>query len=226
MSDYIFLESTCISPTFAADVHVLVASLAGFDVDSSLASLTPAETERASMIRHAKRRAQFVRGRSLLRTALQDWPGCRATGWEVVLESGVPIVRGAGAPSVSLAHSEDIVICAVANHPVGVDVEYRRDRDYDALAAAICSQREWLDYEAQVEAKRVERFYALWVLKEALFKCFRPMTVADVPEISFGQQILCAGAALKLFKPAAGYEGGVALSASAPMRLELKHVDE
>jgi phosphopantetheinyl transferase len=71
-----------------------------------------------------------------------------------------------GGPSVSLSHSGDIVVCAVAESAVGVDVEVASPRDIEAVAERYFTPAEnrWL------AGADPQRFRMLWVLKEAYLK--------------------------------------------------------
>jgi 4'-phosphopantetheinyl transferase len=75
--------------------------------------------------------------------------------------------------SFSLSHTRDLVVCGVSDAAagVGVDAEQRRPR---ASASAI-AQRFFCPEESQAlervsPARRSDRFWALWTLKEALVK--------------------------------------------------------
>jgi 4'-phosphopantetheinyl transferase len=113
-----------------------------------------------------RRRAEHLAGRALLRAALQDWTGEPALSHTLRVDAnGRP--ECVGGPELSVAHSGGVVVCALApGARIGVDVELPVDRrTVDGIAERYFSAEEsrWI-------ASRPERFYMLWVLKEAHLK--------------------------------------------------------
>lgn len=130
-------------------------------------SLPPQEIERAGRYTSGQRRQQYTTSRALLRALLADHTGRPPSSFELIAdERGKPIcVDG---PAVSISHSGDIVACAVCDAgDIGIDVEFaHRSRDVDAIA-----QRYFCREEAEwLAAEPADRFYMLWVLKEAWLK--------------------------------------------------------
>ena len=129
--------------------------------------LQPQEIERAGRYKSDPRRLQYTASRALLRALLADHTNRPPCSFELVAdERGKPIcVDG---PAVSISHSGDIVACGVCDAgDIGVDVEFSgRTRDVDAIAQRyFCREEaEWLAGEP------ADRFYMLWVLKEAWLK--------------------------------------------------------
>lgn len=98
----------------------------------------------------------------------QDWRVSRALAAWLRGQAGV----AADAP-VSLSHSRAHAL--VAHGPpglaLGVDLERCAPRDVPALASWVCTDAERrMLHEARDPAARLERFYLLWTLKEALVK--------------------------------------------------------
>ncbi len=114
-----------------------------------------------------KRRQEFLCGRSLLRRMLEERTGALAASHQISLgEAGKPeCVDG---PAISITHAGDRVACCVAdNGEVGVDLEVvAKRRDPMKLANKFFSKEEsdWL------RTQPVDRFFMLWVLKEAYVK--------------------------------------------------------
>jgi hypothetical protein len=92
-----------------------------------------------------------------------DWvftPGPRGKPL-AILADGTP------GPHISLSHTPGLVACALSPaHPVGIDVERHRPRDFAALAAYAFGPRE----RAFVAAGGMATFYKIWTLREALAK--------------------------------------------------------
>jgi len=81
-------------------------------------------------------------------------------------ESGKP--RCVDGPAVSITHAGDYVACSIAEHgDIGIDLEVVNERrDTSKVASKFFSDEEagWL------ETQPADRFYMLWVLKEAYVK--------------------------------------------------------
>lgn len=130
--------------------------------------LTPAETERAQAMQSAARRAQFLAGHWQARRLAADAFGGEAGDWRWQAGQGAPRLRHAGGRllHVSLSHSGDWLAVAVAESPVGVDVEHpRRERDWLALAGFALAREEADAIAAAGDVAAA--FHRYWTLKEA-----------------------------------------------------------
>jgi len=131
------------------------------------ALVTQEDRQRLAPQMHARRRGEYLAGRALLRHALARYMGRDAASLTIrVTPDGKPeCVDG---PAVSVSHSGDLVVCAVAERgAVGIDVETGPRR---APVAAIAdryftpAEAHWLSSDPE------RRFRMLWVLKEAYLK--------------------------------------------------------
>lgn len=89
----------------------------------------------------------------------------------------------------NVSHSKDLGLCALADAPVGADIEVIRPRK-PGLPRYAFNDREYAWYEAR--GSRWEDFYTLWTLKEARVKCTgeglrRPPREIAVPLLSPGE---------------------------------------
>lgn len=135
--------------------------------------LSASERRRLAAITAPRRRAQFLAGRWALRRLLAAELG-RAPPDYVLLaeENGPPRLMG-GAPrlNLSLSHSGDTVACAVADGPVGIDVEESRGtRPIEGLLEAALSREERGRIAGLTEMETRARFLVAWTLKEAWLK--------------------------------------------------------
>lgn len=132
--------------------------------DSSLQSQ---ELERAGRYTSDLRRQEYIASRALLRALLADHTGQPPGAFQVIAdERGKPICMDG--PAVSISHSDDIVACAVCDAgDIGIDIELsRRPRNVAGIA-----QRYFCPEEAEwLATQPADRFYMLWVLKEAWLK--------------------------------------------------------
>jgi len=129
--------------------------------------VTTADRQRCEAAAHPRRRAECLAGRALLRHALEQFTGRSAQSHELsAAPEGKPVC--AGGPAITLSHSGDILVCAVAAAgDVGVDVETRKPR----TAAGTLAAQHFTPYEAAwIEEDPDRRFQMLWVLKEAYLK--------------------------------------------------------
>lgn len=140
-----------------------------------LAWLTEAERARLAGLAAPRRRAQFVAGRWVARALLSAvHGGDPATEW--------PLSAGDDGPPralrpevrervcVAISHSGNLVACAVASEPVGIDIEVAgRNRDVPTLAQAVGTPGERA--RLAIEPGPGQRqFLVMWTLKEAWFK--------------------------------------------------------
>jgi 4'-phosphopantetheinyl transferase len=131
------------------------------------AAIQPLELERADGFKSELRRQQYIASRAMLRALLAEHAGKPALSFELSAdERGKP--ECPGGPAVSISHSSDIVACAVMDAgEVGIDIEFPgRARNISGIAERYFSagEAEWLETQAP------DRFYMLWVLKEAWLK--------------------------------------------------------
>lgn len=155
-----------------------IAGLQPPDLAALIERLPAAEQDRARGLRLDAQRARFVVGRALLRavavgpTALDAVELAPADlGIDIGL-AGEPL--GVGALEglfLSLAHSGDCVLAAVADRQVGVDVQQLREGDVNpALAARVCSPAELAYLDSVSERDRLRVFMTVWTRKEAYGK--------------------------------------------------------
>lgn len=127
---------------------------------------TPEESARSASLEHRAAR-RFLAGRRLLRNVLAGLLECSPQ--EVGIETD-----GAGKPRLSegsyhfsVSHSGEAVGVAVAEFPVGIDLEWERPVDARGLARRFFSPEE----AALLAAEPItRRFFSLWTRREAAVK--------------------------------------------------------
>jgi 4'-phosphopantetheinyl transferase len=134
------------------------------------------ERARLQRMRAAEVRRRFRAGHWLARTSLAEFAGGRPEDWSLEQEDGgAPLaVHGGGraAPRLSISHSGDLLVCAVATAEVGVDVEApAHARDLARLATMVFSGEERAALQALDAAAGEAYFYTRWTLREAWLKC-------------------------------------------------------
>lgn len=136
------------------------------------------ERARAAAIAAPLRRAQFLAGRWLAANMLAQHLGGSAVDWLLTCVRGEAprIAHGPGTaferPFVSIAHRGDVVACALADAPVGVDIEIEgRLRGAAAdHAPFVLSPGEAPEFASTPAADRAAFVLARWTLKEAWAK--------------------------------------------------------
>jgi 4'-phosphopantetheinyl transferase len=161
------------------------------------ADLDPATQAKVARYVRAEDRDRGLLGHALLRrlaaaltgTAPADVPfelRCRSCGGG---DHGKPALPGDGRPELSLSHSGNFVMVAVAGpgREVGADVEARRGVDWAAMAGTVFHPAEWDRVRASDDADQAG--LRGWVRKEAAVKAtgeglsvpLRGVVITDVP---------------------------------------------
>lgn len=157
-----------------ARIGLLAVADAAAEADAQgLGWLTDAEHRRLQAITAPARRASFLAGHWQARKRAGQWLGLAPDRIEWAVDAqGRPRLRLAGEAlplHVSLSHSGDWLALALAEVPVGIDLEVpRRERDWDALARFVFAPEECRRMQAATsDAARAGVFHQLWALKEA-----------------------------------------------------------
>lgn len=134
--------------------------------------LSDAERQRLDGMRDAARRESFLAGHWQARQLAARWLGHAAERIGLLAHAdGRPALAldGAELPlSLSISHSGGWLALALANVPVGVDIELpRRLRDWQSLARFVFSPQEQAQLAACDAVQQAAVFHQLWTLKEA-----------------------------------------------------------
>lgn len=132
--------------------------------------LQPQEQQRAARFRQLANRKAFILGRGLFRIIAGQLTG--QSPQQVTIETtytGKPVLAHAPNWHLSVSHTGDWVVIAVAQMPVGVDVEYVNPRFIiDDLIPTVLTSSEQRTMTESSNARLL--FYELWTKKEALVK--------------------------------------------------------
>lgn len=130
------------------------------------------ERVRADRYRFARDRDRFVAARGFLRLLLARYTGASPAAIRFDLSAhGKPSLAGLARPSFNLSHSQDAVVCALANGPVGIDVEHVRPLPDALEVAERFFSPEELAALREVSPERLDRcFFTCWTRKEAFVK--------------------------------------------------------
>ena len=140
---------------------------------------------------HADKAGEHSAGLELLRLALEDSCGLALTSGEltemtVLGTRGKPSLRGRDDIHFNISHSGGVTVCAVADVPIGADVEVRRGRDIsDALKRRVLTDEE-IALTGRTDGGTDEfTFLRFWTLKEAYLKWKGCGLAEDMRDVSF-----------------------------------------
>jgi 4'-phosphopantetheinyl transferase len=113
--------------------------------------------------------------RSLVGDILARYTICKRLGAkndELVFgqnEYGKPLLLKPAGLYFNISHAGEWVACALADSPVGIDIELVKPADY-TLAQRFCAKEEYLFLLQQPEETRLKHFYRFWTMKESYSK--------------------------------------------------------
>ena len=121
-----------------------------------------------------------VAGEMLARKAIAEWCGIAPESITFgIKEHGKPYAKDL-AVEFNISHSGNMVVCAVDDKPIGIDIEQIRPIDL-TVAKRICTDEELLylfghtptdeDFTYTTDTEILIRFFELWTAKEAYVKC-------------------------------------------------------
>lgn len=140
----------------------------------------------------------------IIRNALSEISGINPSEIAFLInEFGKPYAKNVDA-QFSVSHSGDAVICVVSDNDVGIDIEKIRDVRFKTAERFATVQ------ELEYIGENKERFFEIWTLKEAYFKCIGTGLDSTIRNISFrinGNKIECSekGFEFQFIKAAEGY---------------------
>jgi len=135
--------------------------------------------QKIDRFRFADDKKRTVAGEMLARIAIAKW--CGVASEDIVFDKkdhGKPYAKDLTV-EFNISHSADIVVCAVDDEPVGIDIEHIRPIDLIA-ARRICKDEELLylfgrqptekDFTYTTDIETLTRFFEIWTAKEAYGK--------------------------------------------------------
>lgn len=139
------------------------------------------ETRKAEMLSLAsdEKKSQKIAADLLCRKMIAD--ECSISEEEITFsktEKGKPFAVNANI-FFSISHSKNTVVCAVSDKEIGVDIEEIRSIRLKAAEKFACES------ELEYIGNDITRFFEIWTLKEAFFKCRGSGLGADIKSVSF-----------------------------------------
>jgi 4'-phosphopantetheinyl transferase len=168
-----------VEPVKAAEVHLWLAQLDDVDacgLERYKAWFTPGEQTQFSCFLSERRRREFIVGRGLARQALAHEYSVPPELFEFEANpQGKLSIRTptlATATSFNISHTADWVVCGACHEfEIGLDIERIAPRVEPLLIAErFFNEAEVAELTVLDDSTRLDRFFALWTLKEALAK--------------------------------------------------------
>lgn len=144
------------------------------------------QKSKAFLIKNKKKRKDFIIGRTLLIYALQK--KYSFSKFPTILEQpdDAPSIEGADDIYLSISHSVDMICCVVYGKPIGIDIEYKQDRQNLIDKSIFFMSFEELEALKKIPAEegQKEHFYQVWCAKEAIFKALDRFTQSKTTLLS------------------------------------------
>ena len=136
------------------------------------ALLSASEKQRPASLKSPSRRREYLLSRALMRHALSRQYRREPRDWDFSdCLRAKPVVENLPAGNhLALSHSKGLICFALANCPLGVDIEFAaRARDFAAMSRMFMNDEERIRLTAS-EAGQADFFYRSWCAKEASYK--------------------------------------------------------
>lgn len=141
--------------------------ISDFDLDEAIAALPQQRREKVLAFKSERDRRLSVTAYHLLREALWQEFGISEPPVFGYYEGGKPFLADWPEIHFSLSHCRQAAVCAVALHPVGVDIETIRPFS-EELAKRVLNADEL--HQVITSANPSTAFIRLWTMKESLLK--------------------------------------------------------
>ena len=138
-----------------------------FDLEAALKEISEQRREQALKFRHEQGQRLCVLAYQLLKQALREEYGITENPIFEYGEHGKPSIVGHPEIYFNLSHCKEAVVCAISNHPIGVDVESIREFK-DSLVNYTMNDDEI--QEIETSGNPASAFIRLWTMKEATMK--------------------------------------------------------
>lgn len=159
--------------------HMDIHDLSEADYASVYRGLSPARRQRVDRLRQPQDKQRSLAGEYLAKRLLAEVGGMSPSDVVIDIDDrGKPFAQGMTL-HVSIAHCEEMVVCAVDDTPIGIDIERISPRRL-ALTKRVCVEEELLyifghrpgfdDFTYTTDRELLTRFYEVWTAKEAYFK--------------------------------------------------------
>ncbi len=150
-----------------------------FELSQWFDAMSESRKEEVMRLKNDAKRKSKIAADRISRIAISEF--CNVSPAEIRFsknEFGKPFAVGLDV-FFSISHSGDLVYCAVSDREIGIDIEKNREIRLDAAKRFACES------ELEYIGGSTERFFEIWTLKEAYFKCIGTGLGADIRSVSF-----------------------------------------
>lgn len=161
-------------------MHVFLSDLTQNDYDYYFSLMDANKQKKVLRYRNEMDKKRTVAGEMLARRMISEY--CNVMCEDIYFETGCygkPNVKELGV-EFNISHSEEMVVCAISDNAVGIDVEMIQPIGINILRK-LCTDVD-LEYILGINAtgihmpskfdeQQLYRFYEVWTAKEAYFKC-------------------------------------------------------
>ncbi len=163
-------------------MHITISDInnvSSADIEKWLKEASSEKQEEISRIKVESKRNERIVADHLKRTAIADYcnvaPECIEFG---VTEKGKPFAMNLPV-HFNISHSNGLVVCAVSDNEIGIDIEKIRTVNPRTAKKFACPDE--LEYIGTHE----NGFFEIWTLKEAYFKCIGSGLGSDIKNVCF-----------------------------------------
>ncbi|MGN0208058.1 MAG: 4'-phosphopantetheinyl transferase family protein [Paludibacteraceae bacterium] len=153
-------------------------------VQAMLPMVSEQRREKALQYKHAFGQYACLKSYLLLQDLLREHYGIEGDLVFSYNEHGKPMLKEESNIHFSISHCKEAIAVAVADRPVGIDVETLR-MPSEALAEKVMDEGEKLRFD--ISDTPEDLFTALWTAKEAVMKCRGTgIVIEELPGILYG----------------------------------------
>ena len=164
------------------------------ELEKWLKKATPEKQREINSIKVEKKRNERIVSDHVKRKALSDYCGVEPSNIEFgVSDKGKPFAKGLDV-HFNVSHSAGIVVCAVSDNEIGIDIEKIKPINPEAAKKFACPD------ELEYISSHKNGFFEIWTLKEAYFKCIGSGLGSNIKAVCFsidGDKITCSDADYK-----------------------------
>ena len=161
-------------------VYIFISDLTRNEYDYYFSLMDVNKQKQVSRYKNEIDKKRTVAGEMLARRMISKY--CKVVPEDIYFETGCYGKPNAKHLNVefNISHSQEMVVCAISDKPVGIDVEMIRPistnilrklcTDID-LKYILGSDRVSINIPNNFDDQQLHRFYEVWTAKEAYFKC-------------------------------------------------------
>ena len=134
-----------------------------------MALVSPAKRDRVERLLSKRNAVNMLMGEVITRMAISVRTGLKNHMLEFSLNQyGKPLLLNDPDLHFNISHSGNLVVCALDNKPVGIDVEIHKQVNLKIARRYFCQDEN--NFIIADMGKVIERFYKIWTMKESYVK--------------------------------------------------------